>query len=182
MKNVPMMLPLLALILALAGCGGGGGATSQDVNPPQSTGKSATISFSVLSTARLTAPVQGVQLSAFLPEGVTVATTAGSSTVSSTALITGVGITSSNRQIYGTYSAPIRKVKITVATTEETFRGGEFAKLSVNYPSTINLTANDFASANEPTVPFFQAAGYVVGTGSVDLTGKLRASLGVLFN
>jgi hypothetical protein len=170
-----------ALLLSLTACGGGGGGTSANQTPP-STSKTATISFSVISTARLTAPVQGVQISALLPAGVTVATDAGSTTLSSAALATGNGITSANRQVYGTYSAAIRKVKITVVTTEDTFRGGEFAKLTVSYPATTTLTTTDFTSANAPLFPFFEAGGYVLGSGSVDLTGKLRASLGVVFN
>jgi hypothetical protein len=52
----------------------------------------------------------------------------------------------------------------------------------VSYPATTNLTVDNFISANAPSFPFFQAGGYLVGSGSVDLTGELRASLGVVFN
>lgn len=179
MNHVLKAIIPLSLFLILTACGGGGGTTP---SPPPPIPKTATISFSVISTARLTAPVQGVQLSAYLPVGVTVATNVGSTTLSSAALTVGSGITGANRQVYGSYSAPIRKVKITVATTEDTFRGGEFAKLTVSYPATITLTVTDFSSLNAPSFPFFEAGGYVVGSGSVDLTGKLRASLGVVFN
>ncbi len=177
MNHIQKILSLLSLALILTACGGGGGGGSTPA-----TSKTATLSFSVISTAQLSAPVQGVQLSAWLPVGVTVATNAGSSTLSSTVLAAGSGITSANRQVYGSYSAAIRKVKITVVTTEETFRGGEFAKLTVSYPVATTLTTNNFTSLNAPSFPFFEAGGYVVGSGNVDLTNKLRASLGVVLN
>lgn len=180
MNNIQKVVASLSLTLSLAACSGGGGTAINET--PQPASKTATISFSIISTARLTAPVQGVQLSAYLPVGVNVVTDPGTTILSSGTLTFGSGLTSANRQVYGSYSAPIRKVKIIVVTTEETFRSGEFAKLTVSYPETTILSANDFTSINTPSFPSFEAGGYVVGSGSVDLTTKLRASLGVVFN
>lgn len=128
MRQIQKTPAVFALVFTLSACGGGGGATTQS-NNQQCTIKTATISFNVFSTSRLAAPVQGVQLSAYLPDGVTVSTVASSTILSSASLTAGSGIISANRQVYGSYSAPIHKVKISVVTTEDTFRIGEFAKL-----------------------------------------------------
>jgi hypothetical protein len=176
-------ITLLSLTVTLTACGGGGSSSNySSYQSQQPAGKTATVSFIIVSTARLGASVQGVQLSAYLPVGVAVATEAGSTAVSSTALTSGSGITSPTRQVIGSYSADVRKVKIIVATTEDTFRGGEFAKVKVSYPAASILTADDFVLANSPSFPSFEAAGYVVGSGSIDLTSKLKVSLGVSFD
>jgi hypothetical protein len=179
MNHILKTFPLIASALLLAACGGGGGGSSA----PAATTKTATVAFNVVSTAQLPVPVQGVVLAAFLPVGTSVATDPGTNVISAAALATGSGITSPNRIVFGSYSAAIRKVKITVATTEDTFRGGEFAKLTVSFPSTVTLASADFITLNSPSFPLFDSAGFdAVAHSTVDLTSKLNASLGVTFN
>lgn len=169
MNHIQKLLALFAGTLFLAACGGGGGGT------PVTT-KTATVAFNVISTAKLPAPVQGVTLTATLPTGTTVATDAGSKSISSSALLVGSGITSTNKQVFGSYSAG--KVTITVVNPDDSFRGGELAKLTLSYQSTTTLTAGDFAA---PALSM--ATGHDTTTHSdMDLIGKLRAALGVTFN
>lgn len=171
MNHIQRLLAASAGTLLLAACGGGGGGST----PPVTT-KTATIAFNVVSTAKLPAPVQGVQLTATLPAGTTVATDAGTKAISTSALVAGSGITSANKQVFGNYSGG--KVTITVVTPEDTFRGGELAKLTLSYQSTTTLAAGDFAA---PTLS--QAFGHDTTTSSdMDLLGKLQAALGVTFN
>ncbi len=188
MKHMRNILSLLAVTLLLSACGGGGGGSGVPAGGgggggTGSAAKTATVAFSVVSTASLPAPVQGITLIAVLPAGTSVATNAGSHGISSSALTIGSGISDPNLLVYGTYSAAANKVKIGLASTNGTFRGGEFARLTVQLPSAVSLAAGDFTSANLPAFPLFQAAGDDGATHSVmDLSGKLRASLGVTFN
>lgn len=144
----------------------------------QVTTKTATLAFSVSSTTALSAPLQGLTLTAILPAGTSVATNTASTVISSSALSAGSAFPGQNLQLSGTFAADTRKVSITVATTADTFQGGEIAKLAVHFPSTTTLAAADFAA---PTL--VQAGGFNLATHStVDLTGQLQASLGVTFN
>jgi len=190
MNHIEKTLALSALTLLLAACGGGGGGGGGTTaggggggGGTTTTTKSATIAFNIISTAKLPAPIQGVTLVARLPAGTTVATDAGSNTISSTALVSGSGISDPSKLVYGTYSAAANKVKIGIITTTTTFRGGELAKLTVTYPSIIAFTATDFSALNTPSFPLFQAAGDDTVTHSVfDLSSKLQTSLGITFN
>lgn len=142
------------------------------------TTKTATLAFSVSSAAALTTPVQGVTITAILPAGTSVATNTASTVISNSALSAGSAFSGQNLQLSGTFAADTGKVSITVATTADTFQGGEIAKLAVHFPSTATLAAADFAA---PTL--VQAAGFNLATHStVDLTGQLQAALGVTFN
>jgi len=178
---------LFVVTLFLAACGGGGGSSSGGSGGggggPVTT-RTATVAFSVVSTAKLPAAIQGVTLIAALPPATTVSTDPGRNTITASTLSVGSGITDPNLLLYGTYSAAANKVRIgIVAASNSTFRGGEFARLSVSYPSTTTLTLSDFTNANTPAFPLFQAAGFDAVVHSIfDMTGQLKASQGVTFN
>lgn len=177
MKSMKKALTILAISL-LSACGGSGGGSSDGSNNGGggTTTKTATVAFNIVSTATLPAPVQAVSLVAVLPAGTTVATNTGTTEISSTALAVGSGFPSP--VVLGTYSAAVNKVKLAVLSPNSTARGGEVARLTVSYPSTTTLTAGQFAA---PTVT--SSAGADPGSNSIlDLTGKLRAFLGITFN
>lgn len=187
MNQLHKLITMCAITTMLAACGGGGGGSSAgggggDGGGGSSTTKTATVAFSVISTAKLPAPVQGITLVALLPAGTNVATDAGSHTISASALTVGSGISDPNLLVYGSYSAAANKVKIGIVSTSTNLRGGEFARLTVSYPATSTLTASDFTTPNTPAFPSFQAAGSDGSNSIFDLSGKLAASLGVTFN
>jgi hypothetical protein len=122
--------------------------------------KIATVGFAT-SSADVNAPLTGVFITAVLPAGVTVATIPGSSEISSTALKGAA--TGSGQLVLGTYSAPIRKVKITVASAGTDMAIGPFASLICDVIPGNTLNESQFTSI----VPLeFQAT----GPGGIDLT------------
>ena len=187
MNHLHKLVTMCAITTVLAACGGGGGGSSAGGGGGGGDGggggttKTATVAFTAVSTATLPAPIQGITLVALLPAGTSVATDAGSHTVSASALTVGSSISDPNLLVYGSYSAAANKVKIGIVSTSTSFRGGEFARLTVSFPSTSTLTASDFTAPNTP-VPSFQAAGSDGSNSIFDLGGKLAASLGVTFN
>jgi len=114
-RNTILMIAALMSSVLWAGCGGGGGGTG---NLPQ---KSAEVTFSTTSTDPAV-QISGIFIAVTLPAGVTVATDPGSNQISASSL-QGVGV-----QAFGSYSAPIRKVKI--ATLPGTISLGAYARLN----------------------------------------------------
>lgn len=158
-KTILVMAALLASAL-LTGCGGGGGSSPK-------TQKSAEITFSTTST-NPAVQIKGIFIAVVLPEGVTVATEPGSNQISASAL-QGAG---NGGQVFGTYSAPIRKVKIG-SITSGTIALGPYARLSCDVLPGFTLTENQFTSI----VPVdFQPT----GSNGVNLN-EVSSSLSVLF-
>lgn len=190
MNRLHKLMTMCAVTTLLAACGGGGGGSSAGGGGDGGGGgggggttKTVTVAFSVVSTATLPAPVEGIVLVAKLPAGTNVATKAGSHELDVPAtLAVGSGISSTNMLVYGTYSAAANKVKIGLVSLNSSFRGGEFARLTVSYPSTSTLTASDFTAANTPAFPLFQVAGSDSPNNAFDMSDKMAASLGVTFN
>jgi hypothetical protein len=131
-KTILLIGALLASAL-WTGCGGGGGSAPK-------TQKSAEVTFSTTST-NPAVEIKGIFIAVTLPEGVTVATEPGSNKISATAL-QGAG---NGGQVFGTYSAPIRKVKIG-SITSSTIALGPYARLNCDVLPGVTLTENAFTS------------------------------------
>ncbi|MBI5443411.1 MAG: hypothetical protein HY900_19620 [Deltaproteobacteria bacterium] len=171
MKQIRKGLSACAVALLLAACGGGGGGGGGDGT------RTAELTFSVDSAGTLSAPVQGVVVSAVLPAGATVATDPGTTSISAAALAAGKDLTSPDKMVSGTFSAVDRKVQVAVATPEETFLGGNVATVTVTCPPA--TTAADFTLGPSES---FQAAGYdPVRQTIVDLATRITPSLTVTF-
>ncbi len=169
-----------ALVLALYGCGddgGGGGPVGDGYVFPA--GK-ATVTFSAMSTARLSAPVSGIDLSITLPAGMSVATSGGSSgRIENASVVPGAGLTGTNLA-FGTYSASTNKVHLSMATTSDTFRSGEFLRLTCAVASRTSITLGILRSLNTP-VTLLKGVGYYPASKSTkDLTGALKVALGAV--
>lgn len=157
-RNTILLIAVLISTAFLTGCGGGGGAG----NLPQ---KSAEMTFKTTSTDS-TVRISGVFIAVTLPAGVTVATDPGSNQISASSL-QGIGL-----QAFGTYSAPIRKVKI--ATLPGSIPLGPYARLNCAVVPGVTLSENDFTSI----VPIdFQPA----GPGGIDLRNIVQSSISVVF-
>ena len=168
---------VLGIALQLLGCGSG-----TPEKPIQQ--KTATITFSAISTATLPAAISGIEISANLPQGVAVAlepTTANMISFSSLKNL------KNNSLVSGSYVASSNQVNLILASTPPTILGfgntGEFISLVCTFSPDLTLTENNFLSIN-PTFPDFKATGFITSGGtktSVDLTSKLRPSMRVTF-
>lgn len=138
-RNTILLIAALLTSALWTGCGGGGGST----NLPQ---KSAKVTFGTTSTDPAV-QISGVFIAVTLPAGVTVATEPGSNRISAAAL-QGIGV-----QAFGTYSAPIRKVKF--GTLPGTIALGPYADLNCDlqpgttFSDPASITILDF----QPTGP-----------------------------
>lgn len=193
MKNSVKGLGLICLLfvcLLATGCGGGGGSSSGSSPPdpqPQAATK-AVVSYSVTNSA--SSPLAGIQFSAYLPPGTTVATTAGTNQIATTNLVAGSALSGLQVQVFGSYSAPLHKVKLGILPTNAAslisgFSGGELLKLTCNLTDT-SLSQSDFTGANGGhPVPQSEIFGYAYDTvnkTTVDLNGFLTPSLAVTLN
>lgn len=167
---------------ALSGCGdggdGGGGSVPDTYRFPP--GK-ATVTFSAISSAHLPAPISGIVLSVILPQGMSVTTDQGSSgTIATQSITPGSALLPGTSIAYGTYSASNGKTRLTTNTPSDTFRSGEFLRLTCVVASNTNITLGSLKAQNSP-VTVLKAVGYDSTTNStVDLTGKLTATLGAI--
>jgi hypothetical protein len=146
-RNISLRLAVLLIIALFSACGGGGGTSEL----PQ---KSAEVTFGTSSNDP-SVQIKGISLVTTLPAGVTVATEPGSTQIS-TASLKGVGV-----QVFGRYSAAIRKV--TIATLPGTIALGPYAKLTCSVVSGFTLQESAFTAI---TPLEFQP----IGPGGIDLT------------
>ncbi|MBI5443960.1 MAG: hypothetical protein HY900_22475 [Deltaproteobacteria bacterium] len=178
MRYMQRWFSVYAVVLLLAACGGGGGGGGPLGGGGDGGGgdtSTAKVSFSVAneSGGALGAPVQGVILTVAFPEGVTVATEPGSTSIASQSLSVGKDLTSPHRIISGSFSGGV--ARIAVATPEEPVlaAGGELeiAELTVTHPS----AAPPNPAALALSIP--QAVGYSrTSQSTVDITAALQAS------
>lgn len=156
-KKIAAMAAALVATALFGGCGGGGDTKVL----PQ---KMAEMTFSTTSTDP-SVQISGVSIVVTLPAGVTVATDPGTNQISSTSL-KGVGT-----QVFGSYSAPIRKV--TIATLPGTIPLGPYARLTCDVTPGVTLPASAFTNI----IPLdFQPT----GPGGVSLN-NVQSSIGVVF-
>jgi hypothetical protein len=158
-------------LMTIYGCGSSGG--DSDVLPA---GK-ATLIFTAMSTARLDAPLSGINLTLALPQGISVATTAGQSGQIDTASIT-PGLTMSGTNLaFGSYSASSGKARLSMATTSSGYRSGEFLRLTCTVAPNTAITLSGLKAMNSPLL-VTKAVGYDQGSKStVIMTNKLKVTL-----
>jgi hypothetical protein len=180
MKNSVKLLCGMCAFLSLQGCGDQHGFF--DVNPAAVSnvndgsvlpvGKN-TIAFSSISTAKLAVPVSGIDLTFQLPAGMSVATTDGvSGPIKTDAVMPGAGMSGTNLA-FGSYSVSTRKVYLSMATTSNSYRSGEFIRLVCTVAPGTTVTYGDIRLLN--TAAIKKAVGYdSVSNSTVVLTGSLK--------
>lgn len=179
MKRILHLIGLILTLAALAGCGGDDGSTptASDYVFPAGT---ATLTFSAMSTAQLPASVSGIDFTLALPVGMNVTTTTGGSGQIVTSTLTPGSALSGTNLAYGNYSASTRKAYLTMATTSDSYRSGEFLRLACTVGTGTSLTLSGLQALNTP-VTIVKAVGYDALTNStVDLTDKLAVSIGAV--
>jgi hypothetical protein len=177
-------------LMVLSGCGGGGGTGNNagtpaapvvPVTPASPT--TATISYKIANPTATS--IQGIQFSAYLPVGADVPLEGGTHTLQTSALVAGSALAGINVQLFGTYSAPIRKLKLVVMTTDRNslqsgFTQGDVVTVTCNLISGNNLTESSFTTENSShPIANFLAYQYA-NSQLVDITSSLTASLSVV--
>lgn len=181
-----MKIFLKPILMALAfttlyGCGGDGGSgpapvTDSYVFPAGN----ATITFTAMSSATLAAPVSGIDFRITLPQGMSVTTAGGASgQIDSTTVTAGSALTGTNLA-FGSYSASTRTAHLSMATTSDSYRSGEFLRLSCTVAPSTAITLANLKALNSP-VSIVKAVGYDAATQStVILTGKVNVTIGAV--
>ncbi len=171
----------LVTIATLYGCGGGDGGGGPVADSYVFPAGKATLTFTAMSTAHLTAPISGVDFSIKLPTGMSVTTASGGSgQIDSTTVTPGLSLSGTNLA-YGSYSASTRKAYLGMATTSSSYRSGEFLRLTCTVAPNTAITLADLKALNSP-VTLVKAVGYDTATKStVVLTGTLKVTLGAVW-
>lgn len=190
MKNTLRLICLALAVMSLNGCGGSGGDLIQ--SPPTTTNTTISdtqalapgtykLTFSAISTARLAAPISGIDVSVKLPAGLSVSTVTGGGTgqITTTSVTPGNAIQATSLA-YGNYSASTRTAYLSMATTQDTYRKGQFLNLLFTVtPGTI-VTPNDIFLLNTATSPAYKVVGFdTVSHSTVIMTSTVRTILGV---
>jgi hypothetical protein len=179
-----MRFTMKALVAAVAvmtmyGCGGDGGGGGGPVADSYvfPAGK-ATLVFSAISTAQLPAGISGVDFSITLPLGMGVTTASGGTALIDSASVTSGSALTGTNLAFGSYSASSRKAHLSMATASNTFRSGEFLRLSCNVNPDTSITLGDLKALNAP-VTLQKVVGYdPVSKSTVIFTSKVKVTLG----
>ena len=182
--NIRKLLSLCAAALALSACGGGGGdlietptvAVPNDKTLSPGTYK---LTFTAISTARLSVPITGFDVPVKFPAGLSVRTlTGGSGEIAPTSLTPGSAIRSTylSAIAYGSYSASTRTAYIQMPITLDNYRGGNFLNLYFTVAAGFSVTPNSIYALNAGIDPFYKVVG---GPSAIDITGSVKTTLGV---
>jgi len=178
MKMSPKLglIGVLLLFTALSGCGDSDSSQGTDsyVFP---TGTS-TLTFTAMSTSQLSTSISGIDFSVTLPQGMNVITANGDSGPIETASVT-AGSALPDATLAGNYSASTRTAHLSMATTNESYRTGEFLRLACTVDPNTSITLGSLKNANSPVL-IQKAVGWDPSTtGTVLLTNQVRVTIGV---
>ncbi|NVO00460.1 MAG: hypothetical protein HXX17_14165 [Geobacteraceae bacterium] len=192
MMNIRSLLLLCAVVTSLSACGGGGGGGDLIQAPPPTTPTTVVpgtqalaagtykLTFSAISSARLLAPISGIDVAVKFPAGLSVSTVTGGGTgqITSTSITPGSAILATSLA-FGNYSASTRTAYLSMATSQDTFRSGQFLNLLFTVASGTTITPNDIYALNV-TYPTYKVIGLDTVTHStVTMTGSVLTTLGV---
>jgi hypothetical protein len=190
--NIRSLLLLCVAVTSLSACGGGGGGdliqaatptTPTTVVPGAQALAAGTykLTFSAFSTARLVAPISGIDVAVKLPVGLSVSTVTGGGTgqITSTSITSGSAILAPSLA-FGNYSASTRTAYLSMATSRDSYRGGQFLNLLFTVVSGSSITPSDIYALNV-TYPKYKVVGLDTVTHStVTMTGSVLTTLGVI--
>ena len=132
-----------------------------------------------MSTARLAAPVSGIDLSIVLPPGMSVSTTSGvSGQIANASVVPGSSLSAGTNLAFGTYSASNGKTRLSMATPSDSYRSGEFLRLTCAVAPNTAISLASLKALNSP-VTVLKAVGYDPVTKST-VTDALKVTLGAI--
>lgn len=180
MKMIVRFLSAALMMVTLYGCGGDGGSSAQVTNSYVFPAGKATLAFTAVSTARLAVPVSGIDFAVTLPEGMSATAVSGSSgQIETASVVPGGGLTGTNLA-FGSYSASSRTARLSMVTTSDTFRGGEFLRLICTVAPNTSITYGALVAMNTP-VAVAKVVGYdPVTRSTIILTNKMKVTIGVV--
>jgi hypothetical protein len=177
------MLVAVSFLSLLYGCGGGSSNDGQSATEVPGSyvfpaGKSV-ITFSAISTARLRAPMQALDISLTLPQGMGVATVSGvSGQVADVSVTAGSALTGTNLA-FGSYSESPRTLNLSMVTTSSSYRIGEFLRVICDVSPSAVISLNDLRALNNPVI-VVKAVGYdPISKSTVQLTDNIKVTVGV---
>ena len=183
MKKLTGVILALTVTVLLNGCGddgdGGSGVQPYPSKTPLAVG-AYKLSFTAISTARLDAPISGIDVAIGLPAGVSVDTlNGGSGQISPGALGTGNAIIGTGLAM-GNYSGATRRVYLSMATTQATYRSGNFLLMTFMVQPGAVVSEYDFVTLNA-AYPRYKVVGMDAATrSSIILTDKVKTTLSVI--
>ena len=187
--NIRTMLVICSTIVTLSACGGGGGDliqasptnnNSSNISSGQTLASGTyKLTFSAISSAQLAAPISGIDIAVKLPAGLSVSTTTGGTgQIASTSITPGSAILATSLA-FGNYSASTRTAYLSMATTQETFRSGQFINLLFTVAPGSSVTLGDIIALNA-TYPIYKVVGLdTVSHSTVTMSGIVKTTLGV---
>lgn len=176
MKIKNMLLTGLVM-LSISACGGGDNPSPN--TQPLSAG-TYRLTFSAISTARLDAPVSGINVAVKLPAGLSVATTTGGSGQIAVASVTPGSTVQGTVLAFGNYSVSTRTAYLSMATTQDSYRGGQFLNLLFSVAANVSVTPNDIFALNTIYSTYKVVGLDAVSHSTVVMTDKVKTTLGVV--
>jgi len=178
MKMCLRMIWGMLIAMALYGCGGGSDGAAPVTDSYVFPAGKATLAFTAMSTAHLAVPISGIDFTVTLPPGMSVATAAGASgQISTASIVPGSALTGTNLA-FGTYSASNGKTHLSMVTTSDSYRSGEFLRLTCTVAGNTNITLGGLKALNTPVT--LDAVGYdPVSKSTVTLANSVKVILGV---
>jgi hypothetical protein len=159
--------------LQLSGCGSDGAASS---NLAPGTYK---LTFSAISTAKLAVPISGIDISVKFPAGLSVSTvTGGSGQIAAASLAPG-NATTASFLAYGNYSASTRTAYLSMATSQGSYRGGQFMSLLFTVGAGTAVTVDDIIALNALYPQYKVVGADTVTRSSMILSSSVKTTLGV---
>jgi hypothetical protein len=140
---------LILAAVGLCSCG----QSSSHVQP-----RTSIIVLKAATTAPGTTPISAIEVTFTLPEGMSVATSGGTSEqIATDGLTTSAGLTGTNIAS-GTYSPSNRATHLSFVTTGDNYTGGEFLRVTCNIAPNANITPDSIRTGTPVTV--VKAVGY----------------------
>jgi len=172
------LIGVVALLMALNGCGGGGGSSDSSSGPVSDSyvfpAGNATLTFSATGTG---VPIGNILFSFVLPAGMDVTTTNGLG-VSGTIVSTTLGSTlNSGDIVIGSYDSTTRAVTLGITTLSTTFSSGEFMRMTCTVASNTSISLGSLKTNSLVTV---NSAFGASGSTSVNLTSSVSITIGAV--
>jgi hypothetical protein len=176
MQRRLIVISTIVAAMWLYGCGGSDTASENYLLPAGKT----VLTFSAMSTARLPTAISGIEFTLKLPAGMSVATVSGpSGSIATASVVSGSALGGTNLA-FGSYSASTGKSRLSMATSGDSYRSGEFLRLTCDVAANSSITINDLKALNTP-VTVLKAVGFdPVSLSTTQLTDRVKVTLGML--
>ena len=176
MKIINFLL-MASAVVTLSACGGGSDGYV-DPNARILAPGTYKLAFSAISTARLEAPISGIDIAVKFPAGISVSTIAGASgEITASSITTGSAVQWSP---FGSYSTSTRKAYLNMITAQSAYRGGQYVSLLFAVGTGTAITPNDIFALNTAFSPYKVVGFDTTANSSVTMTGKVKTTLEVV--